>query len=412
MKSFERHIYNLVRFNPRLKRITKTVYQRLLAIFPVAAITTDYPISVREGHFFGFHDKTPWSVDNRFLLSHKYFDPLRLPGPDDQVALGYFESPDYRDFHELGTAVTWNWQMGSMLQWVGDTDSIIYNDFIDGQHKARIIDRQGSVQALIDRPVAAVSITGRWALSHSFIRLQKFARAYSYSNGDELSATDPIPADDGLFLLDLSNGEIRMLFSIADIANYPGSKIRDGYYHYFTHPLFSPDGERFIFFHRWVATNGQTWTRMFSSDLAGNKLHLFDTSGVVTHTAWQDECHILAYALKADVGDHYYLFKDCSDEYEIIGSDSFKSDGHPQFSPVNNEFITDTYPDRFRRQTLIKYNLDRNQREDLLQIRSPFKYSGDQRCDLHPRWNRDGTAISFDSSHTGTRSHCILKLDR
>lgn len=34
---------------------------------------------------------------------------------------------------------------------------------------------------------------------------------------------------------------------------------------------------------------------------------------------------------------------------------------------------------------------------------NPGVINGDIRCDLHPRWNRNGTAISFDSIHENHR---------
>jgi len=182
-------------------------------------------------------------------------------------------------------------------------------------------------------------------------------------------------------------------------------------YHYFTHPLFAPNGKRFVFYHRWVEASAQTWTRMFSCNRDGSDLHLFDTSGVVTHIAWFNNDTILAYAFKKGVGDHYYLFKDKSDQFEILGKQQFSSDGHPQFSPDGKYIITDTYPDRNRLQRLIRFSMRNNYREDLAILRSPFKYRGNVRCDLHPRWNRDGKAVCFDSSHTGKRALCIMNLN-
>ncbi len=35
---------------------------------------------------------------------------------------------------------------------------------------------------------------------------------------------------------------------------------------------------------------------------------------------------------------------------------------------------------------------------------------GDWRCDLHPRWNRSGTQVSFDSVHTGDRQVYVVDL--
>jgi Tol biopolymer transport system component len=159
-----------------------------------------------------------------------------------------------------------------------------------------------------------------------------------------------------------------------------------------------------------VEENNQTWTRLFTCNVDGSDLFEFDFSGVVTHLAWQDEHHLLAYGLKKDVGDHYYLIKDQSNEYKIIGEKEFSSDGHPNFSPDKQTIITDTYPDRKRRQFLIMYNMENEQKHVLAIVRSPLKFMRDLRCDLHPRWNREGTSIAFDSAYTGIRSLCTLSL--
>ena len=39
----------------------------------------------------------------------------------------------------------------------------------------------------------------------------------------------------------------------------------------------------------------------------------------------------------------------------------------------------------------------------LARVFAPFKYDNDTRCDLHPRWSRDGSKIAFDSVFEGHR---------
>ena len=410
MNSLERFIYDRVKYLPGLKRVLVDNYQRLFALLPAQSPETDYEIVVREGFYYGFHDKCPWSHDDSALLAHRFEDPLAMPGPDDSVEAGYFSGSEQTDFQKIGETRTWNWQQGSMLQWLGNSDTILFNDLQDGSHAARIVDMKGAPVRLLPRPVAALSPDGNHALSYSFVRLQKSARAYGYANGEDLQADHPAPAEDGLFLLHTQSGEDERLFTLSELAAKDPVLTMEDAYHYISHCLFSPSGERFVFYHRWVTRRGVTYTRMFSSDLDGNNLFVFPTDGTVTHAAWKDDQKIMAYAFTELEGSHYYLFRDQSDEYSIVGRDQFSSDGHPQFSPDGRRFVTDTYPDRWRVQRLILYDVDSGERTDLARLRSPFEYRYDVRCDLHPRWNRGGTAMAFDSAHTGVRAMCTLNL--
>ena len=36
--------------------------------------------------------------------------------------------------------------------------------------------------------------------------------------------------------------------------------------------------------------------------------------------------------------------------------------------------------------------------------------AGEIRCDLHPRWNRDGTKVCFDSTHEGERQVYVIDV--
>ena len=49
-------------------------------------------------------------------------------------------------------------------------------------------------------------------------------------------------------------------------------------------------------------------------------------------------------------------------------------------------------------------------RADLGAFHAPPEFDGPLRVDLHPRWNRDGTALCIDSVHEGTRQMYTVDL--
>ena len=87
------------------------------------------------------------------------------------------------------------------------------------------------------------------------------------------------------------------------------------------------------------------------------------------------------------------------------------SDGHP--SPISeNEFITDTYPNRSRLSELKKISINDDYTADievLASLRQPFRFFGKNRVDLHPRQNNKGE-IYIDSAHTGIRR--LMKVSK
>lgn len=416
MNKLELLIYNHIKTSPYLKDQVRDLYQRLCDLVPVKRTISAYDIEVREGFFFGFHDKCPWSGDDTMLLAHRFNIPLRMPKEDDKVEVGFFSGPEYKSFSPVATTYAWNWHQGAMLQWIGKSQNIIFNDY-DGQHHvARILDCQGNTISSLSLPVSALSSDGRLALSYSFARLRGTPFGYAYANGKDNEADCLIPSKNGLHLIDISSGKTKLLFTVADIVTYKPTSSMQGAFHYFSHCQFSPSGKRFKFFHRWAKPNGSNGTRMITSDLDGKNLFIFPIDNMVSHVAWHDEDHIVAYARTNEFGDKYYRFHDMVDSYSIIGQDDFNSDGHPSFSKDGRWMLTDTYPDRFRRRYLILYDMKRLKRYNLAALFSPREFSGSIvvvghiRCDLHPRWSRDNTMICFDSAHTGKRALCTITL--
>jgi hypothetical protein len=412
MNKLESMVYQWVKQNPKVKNLVRDVYQALFRVVPVPGEKSLYPVISREGFFFGFHDKCPWSPNDRFLLAHGYHDiPNRLPRKGDRPDIGYFYGDDYSEFRRITSTTCFNWQQGSMLQWLGNSNRFIFNDAEGEKIISRIFTPDGDKLGDIPHPIAATDSSGTKALGYNFSRLQRYFPGYGYVYGTDPEIEKETPSSHGISRIDLESGKISLLFSIQDIASYRPEKSMLGAFHFLTHCLFSPDGQRFLFLHRWVRNGNFTFTRMFSCDLGGKDLYLFPTNEMVSHIAWQDDQHVLAYCRSVEKKDGYILFRDREEDYHVIGGDKFNSDGHPSF-PSNNPgwFITDTYPDRFRRSLLILFNLLKEQRTDLGAFRQPLSYKEEIRCDLHPRWNRKGTMICFDSAHKGKRALCTMDI--
>ena len=121
---------------------------------------------------------------------------------------------------------------------------------------------------------------------------------------------------------------------------------------------------------------------------------------MVSHCCWKDNETILAFENKKGLGVGYYLMRDRSQNFERLWP-GVTADGHPSFGPDGNMVVTDTYPDRARVASITV--MRGAHRKVLAKVFAPFKYDNDTRCDLHPRWSRDGESIYFDSVYEGHR---------
>jgi hypothetical protein len=74
------------------------------------------------------------------------------------------------------------------------------------------------------------------------------------------------------------------------------------------------------------------------------------------------------------------------------------------YRPQGDWIVTDTYPWRaapYRRLMLYRQRDDRL--VEIGRYAAPVDIAPEIRCDLHPRWSRDGRTITFDSVHEGSR---------
>lgn len=418
MKKFERLVYDAVKKNPVLKKRIRNIYQDMFSLFPVKRKNTKFDIVTREGFFFGFHDHTPFSAQDDMMLANRYLIPLRYPTGDDALEVGFFTGQQFNKWHSVGKTFAWNWHMGCKLQWKGGQNVLMYNDYKTRQFFSKMYNVDSGSTHEIDWPIGTISPDGNWAAGYSFERAQKYMPGYGYSQtGTEIELEKKTSDNSYLYLINLKTGGRKNLISVSDLASYKPEQGSENAFHFISHTVFCPSNKRILFLHRWVTDNvSKRKTRMFTCDLDGNNLCLFPTKEMVSHIGWRNENEIVAYARLLNGEDRYVIFKDMTDQYNVIAKHSFNSDGHPSFSPDGRWMLTDTYPDRTRRSYLALYDLITDRRFNIAYLHSPQKYrttkkKGHISCDLHPRWDRTGRIVSFDATFTGQRALCTIDLN-
>lgn len=173
--------------------------------------------------------------------------------------------------------------------------------------------------------------------------------------------------------------------------------------------MLSPDGKRFMVLYRWFCGQ-RKYTRLITCNTDGSDMFLLSDDDMVSHCYWKNNREIVAFENKHGEGTGYYLMRDKTSEYRRLWKD-ISNDGHPSCSPSDeNVFVFDTYPDKTRVQELKIGNVNYDKPDVVARVFSPFRYDNDTRCDLHPRWDRDGKRICFDATFEGYRGVYVVNM--
>lgn len=414
--SLEQRINYRLNKYPAVKRIVKRCYQLVMyAVSPKVREEGEIlRVSPNDGaeYFFGYYDKSPWDASGRYMLCMKADDTWSTPDPTVPAELLLIDTADH-SISTLATTRTWNVQQGCMAQWLGPTydKEVIYNDLRNGQYCAIILNVQTRAERVLPAPIYAVSSDGTTALSLDFSRLHRLRKGYGYAALPEITATEKLPDQTCIWKIDLKTGVVTDLLKYTDFANFEPREEMMGAEHKVNHLMISPDGRRFMVLHRWF--NGhRKYTRLVTCNMDGTEMYNLSDDDMVSHCWWLNDEEIVAFENKNDSGQGYYWMKDRTGEYRRLWT-QLDNDGHPSCSPTDPEvFVTDTYPDRQRMAEIKLLNLSNEEREEtvLARVFAPFKYDNDTRCDLHPRWSRDGRKICFDSVFEGHRGLYVVKV--
>ncbi|MEO1012882.1 MAG: hypothetical protein AAFX53_16405 [Bacteroidota bacterium] len=390
--------------------------------FPITQLTDG-----AKQHWFGYYDK--WQVDptGSYALTNEVALFFRSPRPEDMLSVGLIDLQNQNTPKEIGKTTAWGWQQGCMLQWIpGSKKEVIWNARDEKKFVSKIYNIETGETRTLQRAVYTLSPDGSFALSVNFERLQAMRPGYGYAPIDGIPDNlEKAPSDDGIFKMDLNSGEIELVISykqLSALARSSGS-VAD-VYHWCNHLLLSPSGKRFIFLYRTrphvlfkdgtriEGASGRFSTRAITANVDGSDLYVLNDSGEFSHFIWKGDEVITAWAATEENGEPaFYEFTDKSKRYQILSKEHMPFNGHNTYVPnTNYEWIlNDTYPQGDERlQELYLFHVPTKKKVVLGKFHEPQKFTGEWRCDLHPRCDQEGKRVFFDSTHNGGRRQMYM----
>ncbi len=361
--------------------------------------------------FFGYYDISPFDGHGERLLAIKTPPIMRSPLTGDIAKIGCFDL-SCGEFDEIAETDTWCWQQGCRLQWFPseDKDLVFFNCLLGGGYGSVVLDLCKKEKICeFRRPIYSISADGKWGLSLNFSRLQRLRPGYGYSILPDETIGKNESEEDGVWLVDLESNKEKLLFSIRDIANLDRADGMDGAEHYFNHLCFAPDSKTFMFFHLWDR-GGKRRSRLVVSNIATAKVKVFGNDFNVSHYTWKNSNELVLTGTDSSKGFEYRLLNVENAVSRTLGSGKLISDGHPSLFRGDRMMLTDSYPDRYGERSLILFDMESGGKKILSAFYEPLDFTGELRCDLHPRLDSSEKKICIDFIHGKRRAIGIFEI--
>ena len=344
--------------------------------------------------FFGYYTISPENNNGKIIVC----------SPEKDEILKIFVKKKEKVFF-IGDTKSWNWQQGCMAQWGYTNQNLIYyNRFNENKSSYETMIYDISSHKITDSlnfPVYSLSKQEDYALSLNFDRLALMRPDYGYFCKKNINLPDN--NDDGIWKTDINTKKTTLIISLQKLIDINPVSSMKGAQHKVNHIDISPDGNRFMFLHRWVGPMGR-FMRLITADRDGNDIYILNGDKMTSHSFWYGNNKILSFCYTPKFGNAYVFFTDKSDKIELVSEKLPNKDGHPSVSPDKKYIITDTYPDFARMSRLFIYNINNDNLSELGHFYQPLKYMGTKRIDLHPKWDMNGSSIYFESGHNGKRN--------
>ena len=359
--------------------------------------------------FFGYYDTSPFSYNDEIILACRIY--LQSLQHNNDMDLGYYNLSDKNSkFIKFGKTKSWCWQMGSRLRWINkEHNYVAYNAFEKDNYFCNIQDPETS--NIIEKhplPFYDINKDASLGISLNFSRLQRLRPGYGYKNLPDLTEGISAPTDDGIILYNFKSKKQKILVSLSEISKIETDETMDDSEHYFNHISFSPFSNNFIFFHLW-STDKMRYRRLFLYNMQSKECRLL-SSKLVSHYAWKSDNEILITEIHEN-NLRYALYDIRYKKPKIVGENILIEDGHPSF--INdNKILIDTYPNLLGHQKLRVFDSVNQNIIKLGSFYSPSGFTGENKCDLHPRLSRNKEFVCFDTALSGKRGMFLLKIHK
>jgi hypothetical protein len=407
----EKKIADLLATHPAIKIILKRYYLIFNAIFfkNKTKHLSRFPLtkicSGDQSSFFGYYDKSPEL--GTFVLFHSMNSKTNTKLTESSWADICLYNLKTGTVSVVDSTYAFNFQQGSRLQWINEYQLVWNNRASDGHYCACLYDlREQNKKEIIK---AIYDCHGSAAITLNFERLYFLDPGYGYFPKSLEKYKDlPSYSNDGIFTVDLNNNTFKLLFSLEQIIHENKKAISKNAKHCVNHLMLSPDGSRCIFILRWFTPQRQDALMMCNTD--GSVLKTLSNDGMVSHCSWYDNSTVVGWFKHKNENSFYYMNVNMGEVRKVFPDGYCLEDGHPSF--YDTKMLFDSYPDRYRIKKINVFNLESNSIEEIGSFFEDISFYDTTRCDLHPRWNNDGSKIYFDSVHEGKRYLYFLELKK
>lgn len=402
---------------PSIKRNAKNLYVELNFILNKKNYThkfyqdigdsTIHPcVNDASESFFGYYDKCPMNASG-WVINHISNETTRLKRKIDS-SLDIVLSNIYSDeIIKIDSSSAYTWQQGCRTQWLDD-DLLMFNDYSRKENcwVSKVFSLSSrSIIKTFNYPVQD-SFKRDFFVSLNYKRLHAVTEDYGYNNQGDANENEFENEIDGLFIIDFNSGESRLLHSLEEIACFNNHNVLESTFHTVNHVMINKAGTHLMFIHRYYE-NGIRKDRLLVSDF--ESLKVVADNEMVSHCCWYNDNTIYGYLRNNNKDGYYFIDLDTlkfslNEEVYNLGL----GDGHPHV--FDDLIVFDTYPDRSRIQSLFIYDVKNKTIDKLLEVFQSPRYRESSRCDLHPRFSKDGTLIFFDSVYENKRKHYYIKL--
>ncbi|MDX2269518.1 MAG: hypothetical protein NW208_15555 [Bryobacter sp.] len=368
-------------------------------------------------HFFGYYGIPPWNRSQKLMVCLEADFQDHLPNAQEAARVCLLDSRT-RKLSPIAETRAWNLQQGAMLHWnpLAPETEILFNDRAGDQLITVVLNVENGKRRELPMALAGVSNQGRHALCLNYARLAKLRPVVGVRGAKDFSSDVLHPEDDGAFLMDLETGKTKNVLSVAETfrrlsARHPAVReiIRTRPM-FFNHTVFSKNDRRFFVLSR-CFVDKRLESAMFTANIDGTDIREAVPFGRgVSHFDWKSGREIIAtFRDEAGVIRHY-LFTDGQQNFTILGRDFFAGDGHCSYSPNQQWIASDANYPATKERGLLLFHPATQRGFPLGRFPMGAYMSGDLRCDLHPRFSRDGRQICFDAlAADGTRQLHLIE---